>query len=280
MNALANALRTTGANATEIAYQDEGVGQPVVLIHGWPLSHSMWEHQVSTLVGAGYRCVTYDRRGFGDSAASNGGYDYDTFASDLHQLMTHLDLHDVLLVGFSMGGGEVARYLGRYGSERVSKVMLLASVTPFMRRTKDNPGGVAGTGLDRMLAAVKADRIGFLTKFFVDFYNADVVGNAVVGSDLIAFGKSLAWRADPIATQQCVVAFGDTDFRPDLRTIRVPVLIVHGDADRIVPFPASAVRTQAMIPGSQMAVIAGAPHGFPATHAKELDVLLLNFLKT
>lgn len=280
MTTLANALRTTGANATDIAFQDEGDGQPVVLIHGWPLSHSMWEHQVSTLVAAGYRCVTYDRRGFGDSGASSGGYDYDTFASDLHQLMTHLDLRNVMLVGFSMGGGEVARYIGRYGADRVSKVMLLASVTPFLRRTKDNPGGIAGTGLDRMLAAVKTDRIGFLTKFFVDFYNADVAGNAVVGSDLMAYGKSLAWRADPVATQQCVVAFGDTDFRADLRTIHVPVLIVHGDADRIVPFPASAVRTQAMIPGSQMAVIEGGPHGFPATHAAELDALLLNFLKT
>jgi non-heme chloroperoxidase len=279
MTTLAGALRTTGAHATDIAYQDVGDGQPVVLIHGWPLSHRMWEHQVSTLVGAGYRCITYDRRGFGDSAATSGGYDYDTFASDLHQLLTHLDLHDVVLVGFSMGGGEVARYLGRYGAARISKVMLLASVTPFMRRTRDNPGGVAGAGLDRMLAAVKADRIGFLTKFFVDFYNADDVSDAEVGADLIAYGKSLAWPADPIATQQCVVAFSDTDFRPDLRTIRVPVLIVHGDADRIVPFPASAVRTQAMIAGSEMAVIAGAPHGFPATHARELDVLLLNFLK-
>jgi peroxiredoxin len=277
---LANALRTTGVNATEIAYQDEGTGQPVVMIHGWPLSHRMWEHQVSTLVAAGYRCVTYDRRGFGDSAASSGGYDYDTFASDLHQLMTHLDLRNAMLVGFSMGGGEVARYLSRYGSSRVSKVMLLASVTPFLRRTRDNPSGIAGVGLDRMLAAVKTDRIGYLAKFFVDFYNADDVGNTAVGSDLIAYGKSLAWRADPIATQGCIVAFGDTDFRGDLRAIRVPTLIVHGDADRIVPFLASAVRTQAMIDGSQMAVMAGAPHGFPATHAAELDALMLNFLKT
>jgi non-heme chloroperoxidase len=244
------------------------------------LSHRMWEHQVSTLVGAGYRCVTYDRRGFGDSAASSGGYDYDTFAADLHQLLTHLDLRNVMLVGFSMGGGEVARYLGRYGSERIAKVMLLASVTPYLRRTKANPGGIAGTGLDRMLAAVKADRIAFLAKFFVDFYNADAEGSTGVGEDLIAFGKSLAWRADSLATQQCVVAFGDTDFRSDLPTIRVPVLIVHGDADRIVPFPASAVRTQALIPGSDLAVIPGAPHGFPATHKAELDALLLNFLKT
>ncbi len=279
MTCVANALHTTGANATEIAYQDVGDGQPVVLIHGWPLSHEMWEHQVSTLVGAGFRCITYDRRGFGDSAASVAGYDYDTFASDLHQLLTHLDLQDVLLVGFSMGGGEVARYIRRYGSHRISKVMLLASVTPYLRRTRDNPGGVAGTMLDRMLAAVKADRIGFLTKFFVDFYNADVVGSAVNGSDLLAYGKSLAWRADPMATQQCVVAFGDTDFRPDLRAIHVPVLIVHGDADRIVPFLAAAVRTQAMIPGSQLTVIAGAPHGFPSTHAAELDALMLNFFR-
>jgi non-heme chloroperoxidase len=275
---IANALRTTGANAAEIAYQDIGEGQPVVLIHGWPLSHSMWEHQVSTLVAGGYRCVTYDRRGFGDSAAS-GGYDYDTFASDLHQLLTHLDLRDVTLVGFSMGGGEVARYFSRYGGQRIAKVMLLASVTPYLRRTRDNPGGIPGVGLDRMLAAVKADRVGFLAKFFVDFYNADDPESPASLTDLIAYGKSLAWRADPIATQECVVAFGDTDFRPDLRTIRVPVLIVHGDADRIVPFPASAVRTQASIPGSRMAVIAGAPHGFPATHAAELDTLLLDFLK-
>src|SRR3712207_2027869 len=164
-------VKTTGAHATDIYYQDLGRGQPVVLIHGWPLSHRMWEAQINALTEAGYRCVAYDRRGFGESGKPAGGYDYDTFAADLDALITQLDLHDLVLAGFSMGGGEVARYLGRYGSARVSKAMLLGAVPPFLLKTEDNPQGVDKKVFDGMLAAVKADRIAFLEEFFPTFYN-------------------------------------------------------------------------------------------------------------
>lgn len=270
-------ITTTGAPSTELWYQDLGQGQPVVLIHGWPLSHRMWEAQITALTGAGYRCVAYDRRGFGESGRPTGGYDYDTFASDLSDLMTQLDLRDAVLAGFSMGGGEVARYLGRYGSERLSKAMLLGSVTPFMLKAPDNPEGVDRSVFDGMLAGVKKDRVGFLEQFFPNFYNAEP-GAAGVGPDLIAYSKWIAWAASPQGTQECITAFGMTDFRADLKAISVPTLIVHGDSDRIVPFEVSAKRAQPLIAGSRLEVLKGAPHGFASTHAQQLNALMLDFL--
>lgn len=271
-------IKTTGALATDIYYQDLGKGQPIVLIHGWPLSHRMWEAQINALTEAGYRCIAYDRRGFGDSGQPAGGYDYDTFASDLNDLMTQLDLRDAVLAGFSMGGGEVARYLGRYGSKRVSKAMLLGAVPPFLLKTPDNPEGVDKSVFDGMLDGVKKDRIGFLGAFFPNFYNTEA-GAKGVSADLIPFSKSVAWSASPLATQQCIVAFGTTDFRQDLKAMAVPSLIVHGDADRIVPFDVSAKRSHAMIAGSRLEVLKGAPHGFAATHAEQLNALMLDFLR-
>src|SRR4051812_46471308 len=164
-------LQTTAAPSTDLHYVDLGSGKPVVLVHGWPLSHRMWESQIVALTDAGYRCIAYDRRGFGESGRPTGGYDYDTFASDLNDLMTQLDLREVALAGFSMGGGEVARYLGRYGSTRVSKAMLLGAVTPFLLKTKDNPGGVDKSVFDGMIAGVKQDRVAFFEQFFPNFYN-------------------------------------------------------------------------------------------------------------
>ena len=272
-------VKTTGEHATDIYYQDLGKGQPVVLIHGWPLSHRMWEAQINALTEAGYRCVAYDRRGFGESGRPTAGYDYDTFAADLNDLMTQLNLRDAVLAGFSMGGGEVARYLGRYGAQRVSKAMLLGAVPPFLLKTPDNAAGVDKSVFDGMLDAVKKDRIAFLEEFFPNFYNY-VPGAKGVSADLIPYSKSVAWAASPLATQQCIVAFGTTDFRDDLKKFTVPTLIVHGDGDRIVPFDVSGKRSHEMIAGSRLEVLKGAPHGFAATHAPQLNTLMLDFLRS
>ena len=270
---------TTGAHATELYYQDLGQGQPVVMIHGWPLSHRMWEGQITALNEAGYRCVAYDRRGFGESGKPAGGYDYDTFASDLNDLMMQLDLRDAVLVGFSMGGGEVARYLGRYGSDRVSKAMLLGAVPPFLLKTPNNPEGVDRGVFDGMLEAVKKNRVAFLEEFFPNFYNYQP-GSKGVSADLIPFSKWIAWGASPLGTQQCIVAFGTTDFRKDLKKFTVPTLVVHGDSDRIVPFDVSGKRSHEMIKGSRLEVLKGAPHGFAATHSQQLNELMLDFLRS
>lgn len=271
-------VTTTAIPATEIYYVDAGQGQPIVLIHGWPLSHRSWEAQITALTKAGYRCIAYDRRGFGESGKPDGGYDYDTFASDLNDLITHLDLKDVVLAGFSMGGGEVARYMGRYGSGRVSKAILLGAVPPFLLKTADNPEGVDKSVFDGMLQSVSKDRIAFLEEFFPNFYNYEPGANGV-SADLIPFSKWQAWPASPLGTQQCIVAFGTTDFRDDLKKFTVPTLIVHGDSDRIVPFEVSGKRSHEMIPESRLEILKGAPHGFAATHAQQLNDLLLDFLR-
>ena len=271
-------IKTTGESATDIYYVDVGQGQPVVLIHGWPLSQRSWEAQITALTKAGYRCIAYDRRGFGESGKPDAGYDYDTFASDLNDLMTQLDLNDAVLAGFSMGGGEVARYLGRYGSARVSKAMLLGAVTPFLLKTSDNPQGVDKSVFDGMLESVSNDRIAFLEQFFLNFYNYEP-GMKGVSADLLPFSKWVAWGASPLATQQCIVAFGTTDFREDLGKFTIPTLIVHGDSDRIVPFEVSGKRSHEMVKGSRLEVLKGAPHGFAATHAQQLNDLMLDFLK-
>ena len=271
-------LKTTGSNPTHLYYQDIGDGAPVVLIHGWPVSHRMWESQVNALTAAGYRCVAYDRRGFGDSGRPTGGYDYDTFASDLNDLMTHLDLKGVTLAGFSMGGGEVARYIGRYGEERVSKAMLLGAITPFLLETPDNPVAAPRSVFDGMIAGATKDRLGFLANFFPNCYNSDA-NYPGVSADLIPFTKWIAWAASPLGTQKCIEAFGTTDFREDLKKFTVPTMLVHGDADRIVPIDISARKAHPLLPGSRLEVLAGAPHGFPATHAEQLNALMLDFLK-
>ncbi|KFC75200.1 alpha/beta fold hydrolase [Massilia sp. LC238] len=270
-------IQTSGANPTELYYYEQGQGQPVVLIHGWPLSHRMWESQIAALAENGYRAIAYDRRGFGQSGRPTGGYDYDTFAADLDALMTQLDLRDAVLAGFSMGGGEVARYIGRYGSERVSKAMLLGAVPPFLLKTGDNPEGVDKSVFDGMLEAVRNDRIAFLGDFFYNFYNLDKDGKD--GQELVAFSKWIAWEASPLATEQCINAFGGTDFRADLAKFDIPTLVVHGDADHIVPLEVSGQRSHAMVAGSRLEVVKGAPHGFAATHAARLNTLMLEFLK-
>lgn len=272
-------IHTTAEPATDLHYVDLGTGQPVVLIHGWPLSHRMWESTIIALVDAGYRTIAYDRRGFGESGKPNGGYDYDTFASDLNDLMTSLDLRDAVLVGFSMGGGEVARYIGRYGSERVAKAALLGAVTPGLAKSASDPNGVDQSVFDGMIAGVTRDRIGFLDGFFPNFYNWDAKPQGA-SDDVIPFTKSIAWVASPLATRECITAFGTTDFRGDLAKFDVPTLVMHGDADRIVPFEVSGRKAAAMLKGSRLEVLEGAPHGFAATHPDQLNSLLLDFLQS
>jgi non-heme chloroperoxidase len=269
-------LKTTAGPSTDLYYCDLGSGQPVVLIHGWPLSHRMWEAQITALCDGGYRCIAYDRRGFGDSGKPSGGYDYDTFASDLNDLMTQLDVRDAVLVGFSMGGGEVARYIGRYGTSRVAKAALLGSVTPYLLKTDDNPGGVDKAVFDGMIEAAKADRVGFLEQFFPTFYNYEP--GTGLSADLIPFSKWIAWEASPFGTVACIEAFGTTDFRGDLQKMTMPTLIAHGDSDRIVPFEISGKLAHEQIKGSRLEIIKGAPHGFAATHSHQLNDLLLDFL--
>lgn len=262
----------------DLYYEDQGMGKPVVLIHGWPLSSIFWEKQVPALLRAGHRVITYDRRGFGYSSRPSSGYDYITLADDLHKLLTRLDLREVTLVGFSMGGGEVARYLGRYGSERVKKAVFIASVTPFLLKTSDNPGGVEGATFERIKQAILYDRPAFLTSFLSNFYNLHVFGGKKVSDEVVRLSWNVAAAASPKATLDCVQAWL-TDFREDLIRFDLPTLVIHGDNDRILPFASTGSRTHEAVKGSRLMVVAGAPHGLNWTHAEEVNRELLAFLE-
>ena len=262
----------------ELYYEDHGTGTPVVLIHGWPLSGALWEKQVASLLNAGHRVITYDRRGFGKSSKPTTGYNYDTFTEDLHKLITTLDLDDVALVGFSMGGGEVARYFGKYGSDRVSKAVFMAAVPPFLLKTPDNPEGVDASAFEGIKAAVVADRPAFLSQFLQNFFNVDELGGRLVSDQVVQLCWNIGAGASPKGTLDCVTAFSATDFRNDLKRVDVPTLIIHGDADRIVPFPVSAKRTHLLVEGSKLLAIEGAPHGLNWTHAAKVDPELAHFL--
>jgi len=261
----------------DLYYEDHGTGMPVVLIHGWPLSGTSWERQVPALLEAGYRVITYDRRGFGNSSKPTSGYDYDTLTSDLHKLLTKLDLRDTALVGFSMGGGEVARYLGAYGSERVSKAVFMAAVPPFLLKTPDNPAGVDGTVFDGIKRAIAADRLAYLSQFLAAFYNVDILGGKKVSDEVVRLSWNVAAGASPVGTLACVKEWL-TDFREDLKRIDAPTLVVHGDADRILPLTATGQRTPEFVKGSRLVVVAGGPHGLNWTHAEDVNRELLAFL--
>ncbi len=262
----------------DLYYEDHGTGKPVVLIHGWPLSGASWEKQVGVLLNAGHRVITYDRRGFGESSKPSTGYDYDTFAADLHKLVTKLDLRDFALVGFSMGGGEVARYLGTYGSERVSKAVFISSIPPFLLKTADNPEGVDKSVFDGIQKAIVADRPAFLSAFFKDFYNVDVLGGTRISDQAVQSSWNVAAGASAKGTLDCVPAWG-TDFRKDLQKINVPTLVIHGDADRILPIAATGIRTNKAVKGSRLVVVEGGPHGVNWTHADKVNPELVDFLK-
>ena len=262
----------------DLYYEDHGSGKPVVLNHGWPLSGASWEKQVAALLAAGHRIITYDRRGFGQSSKPSTGYDYDTFAEDLDKLMTELELHDVALVGFSMGGGEVARYLGTYGSKRVSKAVFISSVPPFLLKTADNPDGVDGSVFEGIKKAIVADRPAFLSEFLANFYNVDVLRGKRISDEVVRLSWNIAAGASPKGTLDCVPAWG-TDFRKDLARIDVPTLVIHGDSDRILPIAATGNRTHKAVKGARLVVVKGGPHGLIWTHADKVNPELVNFLK-
>lgn len=268
---------TENGNPVELHYEDVGAGSPVVLIHGWPLSGRSWEHQVPALVKAGYRVVTYDRRGFGESSQPQDGYDYDTFTADLNALMEQLDLQGVTLVGFSMGGGEVARYIGAYGTERVAKAVLASAVPPYLYKSADNPdGGLDDETIGQFEEGVKSDRLAFLNAFATNFFTAGK--ELKVSESERANARDVAAAASPKGTLDCIAAFGRTDFRGDVAKMAVPTLIIHGDSDGIVPFEVSGKRSAEAIAGSELVVIKDGPHGINASHPSEFNEALLTFL--
>jgi len=261
----------------ELYYEDHGSGQPVVLIHGYPLSGASWEKQLPALLKAGYRVITYDRRGFGKSSQPATGYNYDTFTEDLHQLVTQLKLRDFTLVGFSMGGGEVARYLGKYGSNGVSKAVIISGVPPYLLKTADNPEALDGEVFAGIEKAVAADRYAFFSGFFQNFYNTDQFLGKRVSEQAIEASWNVAAGASAIASLACVAAW-HTDFREDLARIDVPTLVIQGDADRILPIAATGLRTTKLIKGARQLIVKDGPHAVTWTHAEEVNDGLLRFL--
>jgi non-heme chloroperoxidase len=268
---------TENTAAIEIHYEDHGSGQPIVLIHGYPLNGASWEKQERVLLQAGYRVITYDRRGFGKSSQPTVGYDYDTFAADLDAVLEHLDLTDVVLVGFSMGTGEVTRYLGTYGSARVEKAVLMGAIPPFLLKTGDNPAGVDGSVFDEIKAAVVADRPAYFKNFLDNFYNVDVLGGTRISEQAWQNSFIVAVGASPYAAHACVDT-RLTDFRDDLPKIDVPTLLIHGDADRILPYAATAARLPGLIEDLTVVTVEGGPHNIAWTHPDEVNSALLAFL--
>jgi non-heme chloroperoxidase len=270
-------VNTNAHNPVEIYYEDHGSGKSIVLIHGWPLSGRSWEAQVPALIAAGYRVITYDRRGFGWSSQPWAGYDYDTLAADLHGLMTHLDLKNATLVGFSMGGGEVARYVSTYGTERIAKTVLAGAVPPYLYKNADNPdGGLDDATIAQFKAGVTTDRMAFLDAFTTKFFSAS--GKLQVSEAQRVYARDIAAFASPKGTLDCIHAFSYTDFRADLAKFNLPTLVIHGDSDAIVPFEVSGARAHKAIAGSRLHVVKGAPHGFNLSHAAEFNHTLLEFL--
>jgi len=261
----------------ELYYEDHGSGKPVVLIHGYPLSGASWEKQMAALLAAGYRVITYDRRGFGKSSQPTTGYNYDTFAEDLHELITHLKLRDFCLVGFSMGGGEVARYFGKYGSKDASKAVIISGVPPYLLKTADNPEGVDGGVFAGIEKAVAADRYAFFTEFFKNFYNTDVFLGKRVSEQAVQASWNVAAGSSAAASLACVATWHE-DFRENLARIDVPTLVIHGDADRILPIAAAGLRTAKLIKGARLLIVKDGPHCITWTHAEEVNAELLNFL--
>jgi non-heme chloroperoxidase len=268
---------TENTATIEIHYDDHGAGQPVVLIHGYPLNGASWEKQERALLQAGYRVITYDRRGFGKSSQPTIGYDYNTFAADLDALLEHLDLNEVALVGFSMGSGEVVRYLSTYGSARVAKAVLMGTIPPFVLKTADNPEGVDGSVFDDIKAAVLADRPAFFKGFLDNFNNVDVLGGTRISDQAWQNSFIVAVGASPFAAHACVDTWL-TDFRDDLPKIDVPTLAIHGDADRILPLATTAARLPGLIKDLEVVTVAGGPHNIAWTHPDEVNGALLAFL--
>jgi len=258
-------------------YEDHGSGSPVVLIHGYPLSSTSWEKQIPALLDAGHRVIAYDRRGFGKSSQPTTGYNYDTFAEDLHQVVTHLKLKQFALVGFSMGGGEVARYIGKYGTKDVSKTVIIGGVPPYLLKAGDNPEGVDGSVFEGIQKAISADRYAFFTEFFKNFYNTDVHLGKRVSEQAVQASWNVAASASPFASYACVPTWHE-DFRKDVAKIDVPTLVIHGESDRIVPFAAAGQKTAKLVKGAELVVIKDGPHNVAWTHSEEVNAALVKFL--
>ena len=261
----------------ELFYQDWGIGRPVILIHGWPLNSDMWEKQATFLVENGLRVIAYDRRGFGKSDQPWGAYDYDTLAADLNTLITALELEDVTLVGFSMGGGEVARYLATYGSEGISGAVLISAVTPYLLKTDDNPDGVDGKVFDDIEQQIRADRPAFLRDFNTKFYGRSVIKHTV-SEPVLDWTQDMALAGSLRATLATANSWATTDFRQDLKAIDIPVLVIHGTSDNTVPIDAAGRRTVKLIPGATLSEYEGEPHGLYLTASDRLNKELLNFI--
>jgi non-heme chloroperoxidase len=261
----------------EVYYEDHGSGSPVVLIHGWPLSGASWEKQTAALLAAGHRVITYDRRGFGRSSKAAVGYDYDTFAADLDAVLNTLNLTDVSLVGFSMGSGEVTRYIGKYGAKRVRKAVLIGTLGPYLVKAADNPEGVDGSVFEGIKAAIKADRPAFLMNFLHNFYNFDVTGGKLVSERVVEENWNVAVGASAIGMLACVDAWIE-DFRQDIARNTVPTLILHGDADRILPADATSRRQAKMLKNVKFVELEAGPHGVLWTHADQINAELVKFL--
>ncbi|MGY3676811.1 alpha/beta fold hydrolase [Streptomyces sp. TE33382] len=264
----------------ELYYEDHGAGQPIVLIHGYPLDGHSWEQQTRELVAAGYRVITYDRRGFGQSSKVDSGYDYDTFAADLNTLLETLDLNDVILVGFSMGTGELARHINRYGYARIAKLAFLASLEPFLVQREDNPEGVPQSVFDDIIHAARTDRYAWFTAFYENFYNLDENLGERISQKVVTANWNTATRSAPVAAYAVVPAWIE-DFRDDVAAVRdsgKPVMILHGTADRILPVEATGRRFKDAVPTAEYVEIDGAPHGLLWTHGDEVNQALLSFV--
>ena len=266
-----------GAEPISIYYEDLGKGKPVVFIHGWPLSGAMWEYQITQLTQQGLRCITYDRRGFGNSDRPFDGYDYNTLAGDLKSLLDELNLQDVTLVGFSMGGGEIAKYFSLYGGARVAKVVLVSAVVPYMLQTSDNPEGTPQEEFDKMAKGMIDDRPSFMETFNKDFFGVSLL-NHPVSDAFLANSLARVMEASPIATLQCAKSFSSTDFRQDVLKINVPTLIIHGESDKTVPIKAAGEESAKMIKGAQFIIYEGAPHGLFYTEKERLNQDLVDFI--
>ncbi|MFC7356993.1 alpha/beta fold hydrolase [Jejudonia soesokkakensis] len=274
-------IKTTSKERTDyinLYYEDYGEGQPVILIHGWPLSSAMFEQQRWAIVEAGFRCISYDRRGFGKSDKPWNGYDYDTLATDLNDIIQALNLDNVILVGFSMGGGELGRYVGKFGTSKLSKMVFLSSIAPFMLKTADNPNGVPEKVFEGFKDELEKDRLDFLKGFGKNFVNYDD-NKDIVSEALLEYTWNIAAHASPKATIDCVNAFGKTDLRDDLKKIDIPTLFIHGDADEVVPIEPTAKQGHKLVANSELEIIKGAPHGCVFTHKEEVNKILLTFFK-
>ena len=262
----------------ELYYEDHGSGPPVIMIHGYPLSGRAWDKQLPALLGTGYRVITYDRRGFGKSSQPTFGYDYDTFASDLNALIEALDLRGAMLVGHSMGTGEVTRYLGTYGSGRVIKAVLVSPIPPFLLRTDDNPEGLPGSLFDGFIHTAESDGPAWLKGFLDNFYNIDMLAGSRVSDQAYQASWYIAVGASATGVVACISTW-ETDFRADLARIDVPVLVILGDADRILPFPNTGKRLPALLSDCDLEVVSGGPHAICWTHADQVNQALISFLK-